>query len=100
MSRLRVDLQEGFADDDVEIRINGRDSFHKQGVTTKRMLGLAASSEIEVPDNEPVKVEVEVPTKHLSKSILLSVADSPHLGVSILNGEIKFIVSRKAFGYA
>jgi hypothetical protein len=100
MSRLRIDLQEGFADDEVEIRINGREALHKQGVTTKRMLGLATSVEIEVPEDRPVTVQVEVPTKHLSKSILLSVADSPHLGISILNGEIKLIVSRKAFGYA
>jgi hypothetical protein len=100
MFRLRVDLQEGFADDEVDLRINGREALHKQGVTTKRMLGLATSAEIEVPEDGPVTVQVEVPTKHLSKSILLSVADSPHLGISILNGEIKFIVSRKAFGYA
>lgn len=99
MSRLRVDLQEGFAGDDVDIRINGRESLHKEGVTTKRMLGLATSSEIEVPDG-PVNVEVEVPTKHLSKTISLESSESSHLGVSIQEGEIKLIVSQKPFGYA
>ena len=99
MSRLRVDLQEGFAGDDVDIRINGRESLHKEGVTTKRVLGLATSSEIEVPDG-PVSVEIEVPTKQLSKTISLEGAESSHLGVSIQDGEIKVIVSSKRFGYA
>lgn len=100
MASLRVDLQEGFADDEVTVKINGSESLHRTGVTTKRMLGLATSSEIEVPDDGPVTVKVEIPTRHLSKSLLLSVSDSRHLGVSIQNGEIKFIVSEKAFGYA
>ena len=99
MSRLRVDLQEGFAGDDVDIKINGRESLHKKGVTTKRALGLATSSEIEVPDG-PVSVEIEVPTKQLSKTISLEGAESSHLGVSIQDGEIKIIVSSKRFGYA
>lgn len=99
MSRLRVDLQEGFAADDVDIRINGLESLHKEGVTTKRMLGLATSSEIEVPDG-PVNVEIEVPTKRLSKAISLESSESSHLGVSIQDGEIKLTVSRKPFGYA
>jgi len=99
MSKLRIDLQEGFAADDVDIRINGRESLHKEGVTTKRVLGLATSSEIEVPDG-PVNVEIEVPTKQLSKTISLEHAESSHLGVSIQDGEIKVIVSPKRFGYA
>lgn len=99
MPKLRVDFQEGFAADEVDIRINGRDSLNKKGVTTKRMLGLATSSEVEVPDG-PIKVEIEVLTKNLSKTILLNSPDSAHLGVSIQGGEIKFIVSRKPFGYA
>lgn len=99
MSKLRVDFQEGFAADEVDIKVNGRDSFHKEGVTTRRMIGLATSSEVEVPDG-PLKVEIEVPTKNLSKKILLNSPDSAHLGVSIQGGELKLIVSRKPFGYA
>lgn len=99
MSKLRVDFQDGFAADEVDIRINGRNSFHKKGVTTKRMLGLATSSEVEVPDG-PVKVEIKVPTKHLSKTISLESSESAHLGVSIQGGELKFMISQKPFGYA
>jgi hypothetical protein len=99
MSKLRVDFQEGFAADEVEIRINGHDSFHKEGVTTRRMLGLATSSEIEVPDG-PVDIEIEVPTRRLSKTISLKSSESAHLGVSIQGGELKLMVSQKPFGYA
>jgi hypothetical protein len=100
MAKLRVDFQEGFADDEVEIKINGQESLHREGVTTKRMLGLASSSEIQVPSNQTVDVEIELPKKHLSKSISLPPSESVFLGVSVRDGEIKFTVSQKSFGYA
>jgi hypothetical protein len=81
------------------VRVNGQVSLHKEGVKTRQMLGLAASSEIEIPEG-PVNVEIIVPTKNISKTISLQASESPHLGVSICNGEIEYIKSKKPFGYA
>jgi len=100
MARLRVDFQEGFAEDEVDVRINGRESLHREGVTTKRMLGLAMTSEVEVPADQTVDVEIELPKKHLSKTISLPPSESVYLGVSVSKGELQFTVSPKAFGYA
>lgn len=99
MSKLHVDLQEGFTDDEVALRINGQELFQKEGVTTKTLLGLASSAEIEVP-NGTVTIEIKVPTKNLAKTISLETSGSEYLGVSIENGKIKHIVSPEPFGYA
>jgi hypothetical protein len=98
MPKLRVDLQEGFTGDEVNLLINGQQSLHKQGVTTKSLLGLANSSEIEVPDG-PITIEIQVPTKSLSKTISLETSASKHLGFSIENGKVEHIISQRPFGY-
>src|SRR4051812_37526516 len=88
MSKLHVNLQEGFTGDAVDVKVNGQDAIHKEAVTTKRMLGLATSSEIEVPEGT-VNIEIKVPTKKISKTFTLRPSESPYLGVSIRNGEIE-----------
>ena len=99
MPSMRIDLQEGFSNDAVEVYVNGAKVLDKEGVTTKRMLGLALSSEIDVPDGA-VAIEVKVPTKNLAKTFAVESSDTANLGVSIHNGELKGITSKKRFGYA
>ena len=96
---MRIDLQEGFNSDDVEVYVNGAKVRDWKDVTTKRMLGLAASAELEVPDGA-LDVEVKVPTKNLAKTFSVDSSDTPNLGISIHNGELKSITSKKRFGYA
>ena len=96
---MRLDLQEGFTNDVVEIYVNGAKVREWEAVTTKRMLGLAASSEIGVPDGA-LDIEVKVPTKNLAKTFSVESSDTPNLGISIQNGELKSVTSRKRFGYA
>jgi hypothetical protein len=96
---MLIDLQEGFNNDVVEIFVNGQSVLQREGVTTKRMLGLALSAEVEVPDG-PVDIEIKVPTKNLSKTFSIKASDTPNLGISIQNGELKSITSRRRFGYA
>ena len=96
---MHVDLQEGFTNDVIEIYVDGVKVLEKDGVTTKRMLGLALSSEIEVPEGT-VNIEVKVPTKNLSKTFSVATSDTPNLGISIHNGELKSITSKRRFGYA
>jgi hypothetical protein len=99
MSKLRVDFQEGFTNDEIDLRLNGQELLKKAGVTTNRLLGLASSAEVEVP-NGRVTIEITIPTKNLAKTISLESSGSEHLGVSIENGRIEHIVSQQPFGYA
>ncbi|HEX6718236.1 MAG TPA: hypothetical protein VF088_14050 [Pyrinomonadaceae bacterium] len=99
MSKLHVDFQEGFARDEIDLRINGQERLQKEGVTTNLLLGLALSAEIEVPDGR-VTIEIKIPTKNLAKTISLESSGSEYLAVSIENGKIEHIVSQKPFGYA
>ena len=99
MPSMRLDLQEGFTNDVVEIYVNGAKVREWEAVTTKRMLGLAASAEIDVPGGA-LDIEVKVPTKNLAKTFSVESSDTPNLGISIQNGELKSITSRKRFGYA
>ncbi len=99
MPSMRFDLQEGFNNDVVEIYVNGAKVREWEAVTTKRMLGLAASAEMDVPDGA-LDIEVRVPTKNLAKTFSVESSDTPNLGISIHNGELKSITSKKRFGYA
>ena len=96
---MRVDLQEGFKDDLVEMYVNGEKVVEREGVTTKPTLGFALSREIDVPEGT-VEIEIKVPTQNLSKVFSVDTSETPHLGISIQNGELTSITSRKRFGYA
>jgi hypothetical protein len=98
MSKLHIDFQEGFSNDTIVLRMNGEERFQKEGITTNRLLGLASSAQIEVP-NGRVTIEIKIPTKNLAKTIMLDTSESEHLGVSIENGRIEHIVSQRPFGY-
>ena len=93
---MRVDLQDGFNKDHVELYVNGVKRIEAEGVMTRRQLGLALSTEIEVPAGT-LEVEVRIPTRMLSKTISV---DTPNIGISIRNGAIEIITSGKRFGYA
>ena len=93
---MRVDFQDGFNKDHVELYINGRKRIEAEGVTSKRQLGLALSTELEVPEGT-LEVDIRIPTQNLSKTFSV---DTPNLGISIRNGDIEIITSGKRFGYA
>jgi hypothetical protein len=93
---MRVDLQDGFDKDHVEIYVNGAAVLAEEGVTSRRQLGLALSTEIEVPAGA-LEIEIRIPTQNISKTFSV---DTPNLGISIRNGEIEIITSGKRFGYA
>jgi hypothetical protein len=98
MVPLVVNLQDGFADDLVLIRVNGLEVFRKEGVRTKLLLGYADSFEIQVPEG-PVSVEVILLSRNLSETILLQVTKAVYLGLSIHDGRIDHRISNEPFGY-
>jgi hypothetical protein len=99
MTTLRIDLQDRFAGDEVRIAVDGRQVFHKRGVTTKLLLGLADSVQVPVAGKVAV-VEIAVPSRKLSRTERVGMKGDTFLGVSLSDRGIDVIVSDKPFGYA
>ena len=96
---LHTALQEGFTGDEVILRIDGREVFHKTGVKTRLQIGLAATHEVQVTQG-PVSLEVELPGRRLTQTLPLNVSDDTYLGVSLEPvGTLRHVVSREPFGY-
>lgn len=93
-----IDLQEGFVDDTVTIRIGSEQVFHKDNVSTDFLEGRADSIEANVPEGA-VTIEVSVISRQLSESIVLNVPPVSHLGIALLERELRFRVSDESFMY-
>ena len=98
MATLAIDLQEGFADDTIVLRVNGDELYRQEHVTTKMVLGYADSFETQV-ETGSISVEVIVGTKDIRETISLDVSGDTYLGISIVNGEIEYIVLDEPFRY-
>jgi hypothetical protein len=104
LAELQVDIQDGFEDDLVVVRVNGTEVFREEGVTTKLLLGgtdftSGNAPHVQVPEGS-VDVEVLVPSKNLSRTISVQASQKTYLGVSIQAGKIHYIELDKPFGYA
>lgn len=98
MTPLVVALQDGFASDLVVVRVNGQEVFRKEGVETKLLLGYADSFETQVPKGS-VNVEVILPLRNLSETIVLEATKAVYVGISILGSRIGHRISHEPFGY-
>ncbi len=98
MAWLTVALQDGFAEDLVIVRINRAEIFRKEDVTTKLLLGYAESFTMQVPEGQ-VDVEILVPLRNLSETIVVPVSTTAYLGLSIQDREIVHRLSNEPFGY-
>jgi S-adenosylmethionine hydrolase len=96
---LVIDLQEGFKEDTVVIRVNGREIFNKEDVSTDYSLGRADSVETQVLRGSSVRLEVAVPSQQLSESLALEVSKDVYLGVSVRDGKIDHQLSDEPFKY-
>ena len=99
MPALHVDLQEGFVNDTVVVRVNGREVFNKASVKTKLQIGLATAFEADVPEGL-LSIEIALPLKNVSETFALQVSDSTYLAVFITHeGRIAHRISQEPFGY-
>ena len=96
---LAVDLQDGFHGDLVSVCVNGEQIYHRAGVTTSPLSGLADSFKTDL-DSGPATVEVAIETREISETVRLQVAADMYIGVSIVHSELEYIVSAEPFGYA
>jgi hypothetical protein len=94
MALLHIALQEGFMGDDVVVRVQGEEVFCKEDVTTRPQIGYADSFEVRA-EGEDVKIEVLLPLKKLSETIMLQVPPTEYLGVSLNEGRIDYRTKRE-----
>jgi hypothetical protein len=101
MVKLHVDLQEGFEDDTVVVRVNGLEIFRQEKLTSRPELGLAKTLEAEVEPGQ-VKIEVALPSKKLSKSFETQVKTETWVAFSIDDKTGNFVepkTQETLFGY-
>lgn len=98
MALLVIDLQDGFSNDTVVVQVDGQEIFHKEGVNTDYSIGRADSVEIQVPEDF-VRVEITVPSRRLSDTVVLKVLPTVYLGMSILDDKIEHRISDEMFLY-
>jgi hypothetical protein len=103
VANLVIDLQDGFKDDTVILRINNDEFFRKEHITTDLRISLATRFTTNINGGE-VQVEVIIPTKDLIDNYKFIINSENYLGISIVESElpnkkIKFILSQKPFVY-
>ena len=97
-SSARVDLREGFQDDDVVLRIDGEEVYRRSGVTTLPQIGRADGVDVPVGEG-PVTVEIDLPRRGVSGSFSVEAAGM-HIGISVSGDAIDHEVSSTPFRYA
>lgn len=95
---LHIDLQDGFKDDEVIVRLDGREILHKSGVTTdiriSRADGIEATS-----TKADAQIEIELPKKNLRGTQTIKTGETPHIGISVTDGKPQFRVSAQPHRY-
>ena len=99
MALLHIALQEGFVEDTVAIRVDGREVYQETNVRTRFQIGYADSIDLNV-EGCTVNIEVAVPSRSLSESFVLMVSAPIYVGVSITPEDtIEYRLSQEPFGY-
>lgn len=97
MPAITLDLQEGFAGETVEVRLDGREVWRGE-VRTDWSIGLAERVQVEVPAGGGT-VSVSVPSRPASIDLVLKPGEAPVLGVSLIGGGLVSRRSDEPFRY-
>lgn len=96
---LSIDLQNGFANDKVHVKVNGVEVYRNNAVTTQRLLGIAGSTKMSIEDGT-AEVEIEISSRGLSWGETVEIKGDLHLGVAVEGGGLSVFQSKTPFGYA
>ena len=99
MAELDIHLQDGFSRNSVLISVNNEKVFSKTNVTTKRILGLADTVSVTVPDDQWPSIHIQV-DRDVSQVISVPPSAKMNVGLSLAGNQIRHIISPRAFGYA
>jgi hypothetical protein len=92
-------FQDGFANDDVIVRVNGREVIRESQLKSQDpLLPIATTRSVEL-EGTTGNVNVEVPSRSLSRSFDLDFRESPYLGIAIVGGDIAMRRSARPFEY-
>jgi hypothetical protein len=68
MPKLGLHFQGGFDGDEVVVTVGGREVLRRAGLRTRKVVGLAARAEVEVPDG-PWTVAIALPGRGIEKRL-------------------------------
>lgn len=89
--RLHIKLRDGFSDDTVSIKVNGKEVYRKSGVSTD--LSISFADGVEVPVEESViKLEVAVEGGQ-SEEKEIRVRETPFVDVWFIEGQMELRAS-------
>ena len=97
--KVHFAFQDGFVNDDVIVRVNGKEVIREAKLKgTDPLVPIAAMHDVEL-DAATGNVNVEVPSRGLSRSFDLDFRESPYLGIAIVGGDIALLRSARPFEY-
>ena len=89
MIRLTIILERGFKDDTVIVKINEKEIFHKKNITTKLLIGMAESLQLNVQEGL-VTFKISLPDKNIVKDFSAEILHPSILKLSLENGELRY----------
>jgi hypothetical protein len=98
MPKLRIDLQDGFMNDTVEIWLNNQRVARYEGVSTDLRISLAQSHELELPQGD-YHAEIRLPVRAMSAGMDLPLYQDLYLGVSVNGNRIILRLQTENFIY-
>jgi hypothetical protein len=92
-------FQDGFAADDVVVRVNGREVIRESNLSGRDpLVPVAVVRQVDL-EAAAGKVNVDVPTRGLSRSFDLDFRETPYVGIAIVGNEIAMRKSARPFEY-
>lgn len=99
MATLKIDLQAGFDDDDVRVKLDGRDVMARHSVTTDYSIGLAASDEHADVDPGDHELEISVPSRSITRRVIITVAGDTYAAVATDGADVTVTTQAEPFRY-
>ena len=99
MSIIAIHLQEGFANDLVNVRVNGRERLRRENARTDMMLGYAEIEKVSVRAKQS-EIVVELPRRALLGKVVLDTSADTEIGCSVVDGGLVLRIPDRPFGYA
>jgi hypothetical protein len=99
MPSLNLYLTDGFDNDQVVVHVDGRKVFEADGVTTRKLLGLARQLDPVSVAGNTARLDIELPKKGLSVTISADLTRGSHVPVAVENGRLTHSV-HKQIGFA